>query len=278
MEFDAIADWFIPGSAQGDLPATDAGVRALAAAGVRELDNRLDAAARMHDAGSWLVETATGRLGAELRGDMVAAVIAADHYHAKLPCPQRALRRMRRAAWRRFAAARSAKTLSRFADAMVLWTVMERVPVDWMVPELVLAQMERRLTEHGYGKVQIEGRLASPFPGGAEWVRTECASEMAALCAQGIGGVRAAVLFWPGRTTAAVLQDCIGGVKAHNPRLAAAPVDIQWNGPDVPAGVLLLDHPRRPPAGWFVALCGRLRLGDLLWNGTRKWRLWRRKR
>lgn len=277
MEFDSTADWFLVGQAEGGVPEFGAGLQALAAAGVRELEDRLGAAGSMHDASDWLLETATGARGAELQEDMVAAVIAADHYQAKVACPQRLVRRLQRGPWRQYAAVRSKRALSQFADAIVRWTVMDRIPVDWIVPEKVFAQMTLTLAGQGYGDVRLEGRLLSPFPGGAEWVRIESGPELAALQATGVGGVRAAVLYWPGCTTAAVLQDCPGGLNAHNPRLPGGQMKIQWKGPNVPAGVLLLDEPQPAPAGWFVAVCGRLHLRDLVWNCTRKWRL-RRKR
>ena len=268
------ADWF--SSVEAVINESD--LRNLTAvqttSGLQALESRMPAANAMHHAGEWLASTASGELGQNLAKQMIAASISADHYHARLICPRASWRRLRGAAWREYIYRRTAQTLEQFADVLLRWTVLQRIPTNWIESEVVFSQIRSALSRLGFSDVSIEGSLLSPFPAGTPWLRAECSSEKGTLERQSDGQVHAAVVFWPENTTAVVM------VTAAGEPIACAPnwednLPIRWTGEHSIAGILLLPPPEDPPVGPLMAFWRVLRLDRCVWNSVRRWRRWR---
>lgn len=271
---DPLADWFSPLEAAIGEAELSGQIAIQTAAGAGLLASRLDAASAMHSAGEWLAVTGASSEARKLAGGMVAAAITADHYEFHRLVPQSLGRRLRRQAWKVYAARRAAQALDRLADVLLRWSVLERIPVNWVIKEVVFAHMRARFEEEGYPGLSIEGELATPFPGGAEWVSRECAAEQGALRGGSAGSVRAAVLLWPGRVVPAVI---LGGSAAYAPECGRGAVEVWGSGGSAP-GVVLLPPPEEPPASGPMAFWRLLRLDGKVWEMIRRWRVWRRSR
>jgi hypothetical protein len=270
----SIADWC--SSAEEAISPHE--LRVLTAAQItsslQALDFRMAAANVMHRAGEWLVSTASGNTGQDLAKQMIAASITADHYHARLVCPRGSWRRLRGITWRQYVSRRAAQTLERFDDVLLRWTVLQRIPANWIESKVVFDQISASLQCSGFRDLSIEGHLVSPFPGGADWLRTECLEERETLDKQPDGDVRAAVVFWPRSTMAVVL-----GIDDGEPvACASKPNDnlpVRWSGKDAAVGVLLLPPPEGPPCGPLMAFWRALGLDCWVWKAIRRWRTWR---
>jgi hypothetical protein len=250
---DPAADWFFPLAAAIGAEELSDRVRIQAAAAARTLESRLGAASLMHGAGEWLREWAVSAAGNELAAQMIAATIAADHYQARLVCPRSYGRRLRGQAWRTYAARRAAQVLNLLPDVLLRWSVLERIPVNWVMKETIFAQMRARFEQEGY-RLAVEGQLASPFPGGANWVSAECAPESGLLAKGDAGAIRAAVIFWPERAVPVIVAVATDGRStAYAPGLDGNGLVIEWLEANAPVGVLLLPPPADPPAGWLMA-------------------------
>ena len=271
---DPVADWFFPVAAAIGAEELSARVRIQAAAAASALESRLGAASLMHGAGEWLREWAVSAAGNELAAQMIAATIAADHYQARLVCPQSYGRRLRGQAWRTYAAHRAAQVLDLLPDVLLRWGVLERIPVNWVMKETIFAQMRARFEPEGY-RLAIEGQLASPFPGGAKWVSAECAPESGLLTRGDAGAIRAAVIFWPGRAVPAIMASADGPSTAYALGLDRSGLVLEWLRANAPVGVLLLPPPADPPAGWLMAFWRYTPLNSQVWGMIRRWRAWR---
>jgi hypothetical protein len=272
---DPLADWFSPLPSAIGLEDLFERTEVQAAAGVRALESQLGAASSMHGAAEWLAAAAVGAEGQALAGAMVAATITADHFQARLVCPQSYGRRLRRRAWRTYAARRAAQALDKLSDVFLRWSVLECIPANWVVKEAVFAQMSARLEEAGYEGIAIEGDIAVPFPGGADWLRRECAAECDDLQKGRAGAIRAAVLFWPGRVLPAIVATQAGKCTAYAPGLDRDGLEIEWLGGSGVSGVLLLPVPESPPVSLPMVFWRSVGLGRQMWGIARKWRAWR---
>ncbi|MBZ5618748.1 MAG: hypothetical protein LAQ69_08505 [Acidobacteriia bacterium] len=251
-------------------------MEAQAAAGKEALNQRLALASQIHGADEWLVEEAASARGLELGGDMIAATIAADHYLTRTVCPQSFERRLRGKRWQEYANQRLQQVGARFSGAMLLWAVLERIPVNWIPGPTLFAQMGARLEQEGFDSVSIEGSLTPPFPGGADWVRAECAAEIQRLKNGDIDGPCAAVVYWPDRVAAVVLATRAGVTTAFSPRLHRQGVQLQWDGAGAVTGVLLLPAVERPPSGWLMRFWRAVGQNDRVWGWIRGRRIRRK--
>ncbi len=272
-DFDPISDWFSPLAAAIGAEDFSRKMRIQTAAGLCALERRLAAASSMHGASEWLAQTATHATGLELAEGMITAVIAADHLEAGLVCPQKFSRRLRGRAWQTYAQRRAEQTLNRLPDALMRWSVLECIPVRWVVKETVFEQLSARFAGEGYADIRIAGELADPFPGGTEWLAGECAPECEALKNGTAGAVRAAVIIWPARAVPAVVVTANARCHAYAPGLNRNGIALKWDGADCVAALVLLPPFESPPASFLMALSRLLRLNAWASGTIRTWRV-----
>ena len=255
VSFDPVADWeaALPGGAFASEPQ----LRKVIAEGPQRALKLLSLYCPVAslEAGIALFLQETASASAALAEQLVRAVIAADHYNARIPCPKAGSFRWRTKEWRTYVEQRIEATAPTWSKALADWTVWRRIPENWIPRELVFAGIARRLGEAGYGGLQIEGELYSPAPGGDPGLRRRCESDRASLaeCCE----LRAtAVVLYDESGPAAMVVDRMQLCKALSARGLAS-------GPE----------PVTPPTGWWVKVMRITGTGDFWWRVVR----WTRK-
>jgi hypothetical protein len=220
-------------------------------------------AGRLHRVEAWL--NAAG--GRELLGRLLACMVAADHWRARLACPQG---RVWGRALRRYFDARAEAAQPVLTAALVRWAVLACIPVSWLPESDVKIALASWLAQHHGVCVEVTDlRLVPPLAGGREWMARDCGDAVRLLVEAARRGPVAAILHWPGMTEAAV-------VTSVGDELRAFGHDLSAEGTVVRAGDLLggqLVPAVEPPASWLQSLARIIGLGGFVWSRMRGRRL-----
>jgi hypothetical protein len=258
----AVADW-------PELPATPPDVaesRAAIAGACERIERELPDAARIHDVRGWL--NAHADAADRLRAALVACLIAADHWNARIVCPRGAT--LSRGARGQYLRRRHEAVGRVFARVLARWAVLERIPISWIPRDAVRVALEERLRRAGFDAEVIDLRLVEPVLGGSEWVRRDCRFGLEAVRARVPDTAVPAVLHRAGRTEAAVVLSVEGTLMAYRPDGAAvhgAPLD---EGGIIAAHAFDADF---PPVPWYQLLARLIGLGVWIWNVVRRRRV-----
>ncbi len=240
-------------------------------AAITRLTEQFAAATSFHNADRWLSATASGPSGRLLLAQMLWAVITVDHYKSRIPAPCLSSRKWHQGLWRGYLNTRAEYVIARFPAAMMRWTVLARIPENWIVPETLFSSLRAHVSKWGFGEISFEGNLEPPYPGGTEWLRDECASELETVGIAHSGDVIAAVVFAEGGAGGAILDKSDQGLAAWVP--ASDPtLDRRWHNASPFAGVLLLDDCVCPPASFFLRVVRAVGLRSVAWAACRYWR------
>jgi hypothetical protein len=259
--FHPAADWptALPGAAER-LGA--AAMQALRHDAWTEIARTLPAASQLHAVRAWL-----GAAAAEaLLHELIDCMFAADCWNARRVSPRR--QRLGEA-WHLHFGQRLQAARQRLSEVLARWAVLERIPVQWIPPERLKAELRSAVATAGF-QLEVTGlRLFSPTPGGTEWVSRRCGGSVDELAAHARRGPVAAVLHWPHRTTAAVVVADGDGLKAFAPVFGA-------DGAGFEATTLTgctVFPPRDPPPSWWHRCVRALGLQEWWWHWQRARRI-----
>jgi hypothetical protein len=248
--FNAVVDWYVP------LPA-DALAEQAAAISAAVAEQALDIltpryAIAGHDPA--VAGFLTSPQARALIERLLAATIAADHFAARIPCPDARMRRLRSNPWRAYMEQRGAAVVPLAAKALANWAIWQCIAVEWFPREHVFAGVRERMRESGFDVLEITGDLHWPFPGGVPGLKTACAADRGELLARTTQGPVAAVLYQGDEPKVAVIEAPTAADILSLPGIALGPVLAA------------------PPPSLGFRLLRAVGAGNLWWRTTRWWR------
>lgn len=202
----------------------------------------------------------------ELLRELMPCVLAADCWSASLACPQEEIAG---AAWGHYFVARLEALQPVLSAALARSIVLERVPIQWIPHEQVIAELTVAMAKAGFHTEVTAMQLVPPVPGGHDWVRRDCGQAVNELVERAKKVPVAAILHWPNRTVAALVATVAGRLKAYGVAFGPDGVDF-----DVAAlsGATVVATTKPAVSIWWRFACA-LGLHWLIWRWTRRQRL-----
>jgi hypothetical protein len=197
---------------------------------------------------------------------LMPCVLAADCWTARMACPREGFGGK---TWARYFGTRMEAVKQALAEALARLTVLERIPIRWIPPAQVRAELRAAMAKAGFDAEVVEMQLIPPVTGGREWVERECGEAIALLVARARSAPVAAMLHWPDRTAAAIVVSVGGQLKAFGPAFGADGVVLDFN--ELSGATVV--QAMKPPVSFLQRCARRFGLHWLIWRWIRHRRL-----